>query len=254
MKRCLVNGEERSCIPADDPGFLRGLVCFDTMRTYGRIPFRLAAHMARLEASAAEMGIDCPTAAVLEDVHALLETDVWIRVTLTAGGIRVVQAASVDPDRTGRGVHCARLPVLPSPYLRGSVKHGSRAAWVLSAEKLGVDEVLFVADGEILEANRSSVIAVLDGVLVTPVADGRLLDGVTRRSMLDAAARAGLQMRVGVVPADADFEELYLASTLKELSPVLTLDGAEIGGGDVGESLHSAFRQLVQLESQSALS
>ena len=253
MTRCLVNGEETRCLPVADPGFLHGLNCFDTLRTYGSIPFRLAEHVARLEASAASMGIPCPTRSILEDLDRVTGVDRWLRVTLTAGGNRVVQSHPIDPSRIGRPLDCARLPVLPNEHLAGSVKHGSRAAWVLSAQKLGVDEVLFEHDGQLLEANRSSIVAVVGGELVTPPTDGRLLDGVTRGALLDAAAEAGLPMRVAPLPSTASFDELYVASTLKELAPVRTLDGIEIGGGGVGKALHVAFRGLVARETQSTL-
>ena len=246
MTRCLVNGQETSCIPADDPGFLRGLVCFDTLRTYGRIPFRLDAHLARLAASAEAMRIGCDLDAVRAEVDRVLDVDVWIRVTLTRGGNRVVRAAPVDQARIGRPVDCARLKVLPNEHLPGSVKHGSRAGANLACERMGVDEVLFEAEGELLEANRSSIVAVIDGVARTPPTDGRLLEGVTRGALLDAARVAGLELRVEPVPSRARFDELYLASTLKELAPVRRLDGVEIGGGSVGKTLHRAFRDLVQ--------
>ena len=38
----------------------------------------------------------------------------------------------------------------PAPWLPGSVKHGSRAAWVLASKAHDVDEVIFVdRDGRI---------------------------------------------------------------------------------------------------------
>jgi len=244
----LVNGRRDDRVPADDPGFLRGLVCFDTLRTYGRHPFRLEQHLRRLERSAEAMGIPCDLGEVAADMSRLLDDDVWIRVTLTAGGNRVIQSARVDMDRVGRPLRCARWPVLPSAFLPGSVKHGNRAAWILAARGLGVDEVLFEHDGQLLEANRSSLVAVLDGVARTPPTDGRMLEGVTRGALLDAARLAGLPLIEAPIPSDGPFDELWVASTLKELAPVAELDGVAVGGGGVGESLHRAFRDLVQSE------
>ena len=58
-----------------------------------------------------------------------------------------------------------------TPGLPDTVKHGSRAGWVLSARALGVTEILLVREGRILEANRSSVFAVIGGLF--PVGTGR---------------------------------------------------------------------------------
>ena len=121
---------------------------------------------------------------------------------------------------------------------------------MLAAKKLGVDEVIFVDPaGNILEANRSNVIAVIDGELVTPPNEANL-DGVTRGAMLEAAAHSGLSIREASLPLDSVFQELYLSSTLKELAPVARFDGRAVGGGPLGASLHAAFRALVARECQ----
>ena len=51
------------------------------------------------------------------------------------------------------------------------------------------------------------------------------------------------------IPVDSSFDELYLASTLKELSPVVECNGRPLTGhGPIGARLHSAFRRLVHAE------
>jgi len=75
------------------------------------------------------------------------------------------------------------------------------------------------------------------------------LDGVTRAALLEAGSEAGLVCHEVQLDAYAEYEELYLASTLKELAPVTQLDGAPgPGAGPVGARLHSAFRALVARE------
>ena len=245
MSGILVNGQVEGGIPGDDPGVLRGLIVFDTLRTYGSRPFRLAEHLGRLERSAAACGIPMPSRRVLEaDIARVTGEDHWIRVTLTAGGNRIVEARPVDPAKPGRAVRCATVRTLPSPFLPGSVKHGSRLSWVLAARELGVDEVIFVdLEGHVLEANRSNVVAVVGGALVFPPDDGRALSGVTRGALIEAGA--GLELVERPLHIDEPIQELYLASTLKELAPVAELDGRPIGGGPVGKSLQRRFRRLV---------
>ena len=137
----------------------------------------------------------------------------------------------------------------PLPWLPGSVKHGSRAGWVLAARAAGVDEVVFVnPEGNILEANRSNVFAVVGGVLSTPPNDGAKLEGVTRGALIEAARRAGLPFEESHLALEEGFDELYLSSTLKELAPVEEIDGRKVGGGPVGSALLEAFRELVVRE------
>ncbi len=247
----LVDGRASATIPADDPGLLLGWTAFDTLRCYGGVPFRLQAHLARLAASAVALDLTVPPAPLLTaEVARVAGPDHRIRITLTRGGRRIVDGAPIPPGTVGRHVSVARLSFEPPASLPGTVKHGSRLAWSLAARRAGVDEVLLVdRQGHVLEASRSCVMAVADGTLWTPPLDGRQLGSVTRAAMLDAAADAGLAVRQAPLPAALAVTELYLASTLKELSPVVQLDGAPgPGSGPVGAALHRAFRARVLRE------
>jgi branched-subunit amino acid aminotransferase/4-amino-4-deoxychorismate lyase len=51
---------------ADDEGFSRGRAAFETLRVYGRRPFRLTEHLARLGHSAAAIGLPAPDPAEIE--------------------------------------------------------------------------------------------------------------------------------------------------------------------------------------------
>lgn len=146
-----------------------------------------------------------------------------------------------------QSVRCATAQWEPSEWLPGAVKHGSRAGSALVIERHGVDEVLWVdRAGNILEGTRSNVFAVLDGVLVTPPLDGRLLAGVTRQMLLEMAPSVGVPVAERALPADAPFDELYVSSTLKELCPVVELDGAPAaGGGPVGARVSKAFADWI---------
>ena len=155
----------------------------------------------------------------------------------------------LDRARPGAPVTVARIPWTPTPGLPGSVKHGSRAGWVLASRALGVTEVLLVHAGRILEANRSNVFAARAGALLTPPADGDCLRGVTRGALIEAGRAAGIQIVEAPLDAAGPFDELYLSSTLKELAPVVAIDGVEgPGGGPIGARLLAAFRSLVRRE------
>jgi branched-chain amino acid aminotransferase len=230
-------------IEPDDPGLLQGFTCFETLRTYGGRVHGLEEHLARLAASARRMRIPLPDGLAGEIEQALAARgggEAAIRITLTRRH-RVVVVSDL-PSRPG-SVRCATRTWEPSPWLPGWVKHGSRAAGVLLVEDLGVDEVIWVdSDGLVLEGTRSNVFAVRDGVLVTPPLDGRILAGVTRGLLLELLPEAHeVPFRL-----DDGLEELYLTSTLKELCPIVELDGAPARGeGPVGTALLRTFRDRV---------
>jgi branched-chain amino acid aminotransferase len=256
-RRVWVDGLQDGGIPGDDPGLLLGLTVFETLRTYGGVPFRLDRHLDRLAASAQELDIALPPRDVMaQEIGSKIDCEARVRYTCTAGGHRVVDVEPIDESQVGADKRVARVRWDPSPWLPGAVKHGSRAAWQVAARRLGVDEVVLVdSQGHLLEASRSNVFAVLDGVLVTPPLDGRFLSGVTRGALLEAADRAGIGVRQAALPSDGPFQELYLSSTLKHLAPVTGLDGQPgPGGGPVGAALLAAFHDLIRRETSTTWS
>ncbi len=70
---------EEAKVSVLDRGFLYGDSVFETMRTYGGLPFALGRHLARLAASAALVGIDIPVtleALALEVTRAVVASGV----------------------------------------------------------------------------------------------------------------------------------------------------------------------------------
>lgn len=245
----LVDGEPALTLPVDDPAFGQGLAVYEAVRTYARQPFRLPEHLARLRAGAAWLGLPCPPDATLAaDVAraaAAVPGEATILVTLTGGGRRVVQARPLDAARVGAPLTLASLVHEPAAALPAWVKSTNRAGWNAAARRAAVDEVLLVgADGAWLETHRGNLVAVRGGVLLTPPADGRILPGVTRAALLEAARAAGLPMAEAPL-RPGPVAELYVASTLKELAPVVALDGQPLPGwGPLGRALAKAFAAL----------
>lgn len=253
---CLWNGapapDDRLPIGGGDPAVLRGLTAFETVRTYNGRVFRLEQHLARLAHSARCLNLDWAGASVVADE---VRDAAWaragesmVRITLFGQGRRLVRASDL-PQRNSTW-RCVRLPWSPPSWLPGSVKHGSRAFGIAAAQVHDVHEVVWVgADGCLLEANRSNVFVVQDGALRTPATDGRILEGVTRQAVLDACAHEGVPVQVGPVDARGPFDEVYLSSTLKELQPVVLLDGGALpASGPVGAQAQSALRSLIERE------
>jgi len=239
-------------LDADDEGFLLGRSAFETLRSYGGGLFALDTHLERLSASCLSLGIGMPNETVVAKELLLaaskVDGDAAVRVTLTASGARIVRAGPLpevpDPFR------CATREFVPPPWLDGTVKHTSRAFSRLAVVQSGADEVIWVdADGDMLEGTRSNVFAVKDGRLITPPVDGRLLAGVTREALIWAAQDAGIEVKLAPLPAEARYDELYVASTLKELTPVASLNGEPTSGeGPVGGAVLDAFYSAVDAD------
>lgn len=258
IERFFVNGEavDRSgfTVPGDDAGLTRGHNCFDTARTYGGRLFRLERHLVRLQEGCAFLGVPCPPVDVLttEFLEAVrdVEIEVSARLTLTANGLRLMHVTPLDMSYVQRPLRVVTRRWEPAPWLTGRVKHGSRIVNLAALRESGADEVLWVGyDGSLTEGARSSIFAVCQGKVVTPLDDGRILAGVTRGALIDAARESGIPFEERAVLPSEPFEELYATSTLKELAPIVEMDGqAAPGGGPLGDRLLVAFRALVKRE------
>lgn len=197
MEMACVDGElvalEQARIPVTDDGLLRGDGVFEVMRLYDGTPFACADHLERLARSARNLRLALDVDAVARDVDALLAAararEGLLRVLATRGGHRV---ALIEP-----------LPALPAALSLGcvtfapvrvldGVKSLSYAANMLAtrlARERGFDEALLVSPhGRVLELPTASFFWVEDGAVFTPPLSEHILDSITRRLALDAAA------------------------------------------------------------------
>mgnify|MGYP001772702654 FL=1 len=98
------------------------------------------------------------------------------------------------------------------------------------------DAILLNEEGKVCEGTGENIMMVKDGVIYTPPISAGILDGITRRSIMEFAPDLGLK----VVEKDIDRGELYTADelffvgTAAEVTPILKVDGRQIGDGRVG--------------------
>jgi branched-chain amino acid aminotransferase len=75
---------------------------------------------------------------------------------------------------------------------------------------------------------------VIDGVVVTP--DAGVLEGITRKSVIEICADLGIPARVGKVSAGEarEAEEIFLATTAGGVMPASRIDGRIMGNDRPG--------------------
>ncbi len=270
-------------IPALDHGVLYGDGLFETLRTYGGVPFRLEGHLARLEQGL--RALEFP-ALELARVRALtLETldraaleEAQVRITVTRG----VSALGLDPagctaptviisalplrlvsDRLyAEGVDTIRLwPRHPDDRPPPWVKSTSYQRTVLARVELrrtGAHEGFFLdLDGSIVEGTVSNVFALSRGVLRTPPASV-CLPGITRAEVMALAREVGgVELREEALSASVldDADEVWITSSLSELLPVVRIDGRSVGRGVPGalaERVRAAYRRRAMSQGEGA--
>jgi branched-chain amino acid aminotransferase len=258
-----------------DRGFLYGDSVFETIRTYRGSAFALIDHMQRLARSAERVGIAMPiepsefAAEVTGAIAAAQNPESYSRVMLSRGS----GPLGLDPSLAGPALRVILIePLVPLPreYYRNGVevitvrtvraadaapgaKVGNYLESLLAlraAKAAGAHEALIVnAAGQVMEGTTSNVFVVKDGTVVTPPEEGGILPGITRAYLLTAAAGEGLTVRFAPLsPGDLEAaDEVFISSSIREVLPVVRVDGKVIGSGAPGpvtRALHGAFRGL----------
>jgi branched-subunit amino acid aminotransferase/4-amino-4-deoxychorismate lyase len=240
---------------ADDEGFLRGRAAFETVRVYGGRPFRLEDHLARLVASAARLGLPAVDRA---DVQALAlsalehagRPDAFLRLYVTPGRegrgdpLALVLVGELPRDLEElrqRGLRVIALDAQNASLIGGikSTSYALNMVAVDEAKRRGADDAVFVsALGELLEGPTTNIWWRQDGTLFTPSLELGILAGVTRAVSIDAAPRLGYEVQEGAFPLDelAGADEAFTTSSVREVMPVVKLDGAPVGDGRPGRA------------------
>jgi len=105
------------------------------------------------------------------------------------------------------------------------------------AELNGFDEALVLTpDGHASEASAANLFVVRDGVLLTPPVSDDILEGITRRAMIQLAHDAGITVEVRSIDRSELYvcDEAFLCGTGVQVSTVVEVDHRPVGGGTIG--------------------
>jgi branched-subunit amino acid aminotransferase/4-amino-4-deoxychorismate lyase len=248
---------------ADDEGVLRGRAVFETIRVYDGAPFRLDAHLDRLAASAAQLGLpdvepDGLRTAVAEALAATRETNAVLRLLWTPGregldratGLALVSTLPANHRELRlRGLRLAVVTWAPGELIAGvkSTSYAENIAAQADAARRGADDALFVDPrGVVLEAPTSNVWWREDRLLLTPSLELPILAGVTRAALIEFLPDLGYGLEEGVYALERLLvsEEVFLSSSVREVMPVVSVDGAPIAKGEPGPAASSLQRAL----------
>ena len=245
----------------DDAGVTRGDGIFETTLAIGGVPRDLDEHLARLAKSANMTDLELPAEADWRrGIAAVL--DAWsgpemvLRLLATRGPEHgtptcYVTGSALSPVAVRQRTEGVRALLLERGF---SGTTAAAAPWLLAGAKTlsyainmaalryaaanDADDVIFVgSDGGILEAPTATVVVVRDRTLLTPPLEG-VLDGITVVRLIRAAQEAGWATAYQrLTPADlAAADGVWLASSVRLLAPVISLDGvARTDGGLTAE-------------------
>jgi branched-chain amino acid aminotransferase len=121
------------------------------------------------------------------------------------------------------------------------------------AVRAGFDEALVLTqEGHISEASAMNFFMVRDGLLITPPVTENILEGITRRSVIELA-REELNLSVSERPVDRTevylCEELFLTGTAAQITAVTQVDHRLVGDGMMGpisSRLYNLFQDILR--------
>jgi len=105
------------------------------------------------------------------------------------------------------------------------------------AELNGFDEaIVLTADGHVNEASAANIFVVRDGVALTPPVSDDLLEGVTRRGLMELLGNEGIPVEVRSIDRSELYvaDEVFLCGTGVQVSPVVEVDHRPVGSGQIG--------------------
>lgn len=252
--------EQEAVISVLDHGFLYGVGCFETFRTYQRQPFALDRHLDRMERSCISIGIQwqADRPAMRELITELIDAnkleEAYIRVSVS-GGVGQVGLPSGPYQHPNVIVYMKSLPAetkersLQLLRLRRNTPEGehrlksfhylnnilakqemNQYSWAQGAEGLFLDEKGRVAEGIV-----SNVFFMRGGKLYTPSIETGILPGITRALVMEMV-KEELPF-ISIVEDMFSLEELccadeiFLTNSIQEIVPVTCiydLNGVEI--------------------------
>jgi branched-chain amino acid aminotransferase len=137
------------------------------------------------------------------------------------------------------------------PHAKASGQYLNNVLAKVESLKAGYEEAILLDEhGHVCEGTGENVYVVRDGEIATPGQHNSILDGITRRSIIQLASDLGYT----VVERSVARAELYLADevfmtgTAAELVPVREVDDHKIGEGGPGEItrvLQDAFNDAI---------
>ena len=253
-----LNGEflplQEAKVSVLDRGFLFGDGVYEVIPVYGAKPFRLGEHLQRLGRSLAGIRMEQPLSdGEWEQVFNRLiqgDGDQSIYLQVTRGvGLKRDHAFPVSMAPTVFAM-CTPIAAIPALGVKAITVPDIRWQWchikaitllanVLQRQQAvdeGCAEAILIRDGYAIEGAASNLFSVVGGVLLTPPKGNEILPGITRDLVVELALANGIPLEERKIALDElrNAEEVWVTSSIRELLPIIELDGRKIGTGEPG--------------------
>ncbi len=266
---------EEAAISPFDRGFLFADGVYESLRTYNGKLFRLKDHLDRLKRSLNEIKINFDDLDSLENIiYDLIkkneidgETLVYLQITR---GSAIPRTHSFPDEKVSPTLFISvkefkkvmeeqenGVKVILQEdvrWLRCDIKSISLLPVVIASQKATEEnaaEAILVRDGIITEGTHTNFFAVKDEIVFTAPSSRLILDGITRKVVLEFCDKFKIEFREEFITKDdlKSYDEFFITSTTKEITPVTTIDYWSINQGEPGKitkSLQSVFKKITE--------
>jgi branched-chain amino acid aminotransferase len=259
-----VDSRDKALVPLYDHGLLYGDGVFEGIRAYNGRIFRMRDHVERLYHSARSIMLEIPytrdemSELLLETVRRTGLDEAYIRLIVSRGpgdlGIDprkctkpsvyiIAGAIQLYPkDKYAKGLRATiastrrNRPDSVNPQVK-TLNYLNNILAKIEAIQSGVDEAIMLNEaGYVAEGAADNIWVVQEGVLCTPPTHIGILEGITRKVLMELCDENGIRWRekTMVVHDLIRAEEVFLCGTGAELIPVVEIDGRVIGSGKPG--------------------
>jgi branched-chain amino acid aminotransferase len=140
------------------------------------------------------------------------------------------------------------------PQSKASGQYLNSVLAKIESKRGGYDEAILLDDkGHVCEGSGENIFLVKDGTIITPPQTASILDGISRKSVMQIARDLGhTVVERDVARAELTLaDELFLVGTAAELVPVREIDDIEIGPpGEITRQLAAAYEDALHGRSE----
>ena len=254
----------QAAIPITDWGYRRSDVTYDVVGVWEGNFFRLDDHIHRFRASMRKFRLEpregdeeikailnrCVALSGLKNAYVAMDClrgrpapgmpyhPAHARNYIAAFAIPWVWVMSLEIQKRGGHLIIAETLRIPAESVDPTAKNFHWADLTrgqFEALDRGADfSLLLDSDGNVTEGPGFNVFMVTDGVVVTP--DAGVLEGITRKSVIEICADLGIPARAGKVSANEarEADEIFLATTAGGVMPASRIDGRIMGNDRPG--------------------
>ncbi|MGY0692047.1 D-amino-acid transaminase [Virgibacillus sp. FSP13] len=252
--------DRENLIDIEDRGYQFGDGIYEVIGVYDGNPLMIDEHLERLKRSAREVQLTLPSSVgdvkknleKLVEVNGLTEGIIYMQISRGAAPrwhefpstdvspvtVAYTRAEERMTDVEDQGATAVLTEDIR--WLRCDIKTLNLLPNVLAKQKAveqNAIEAILHRDGTVTEASASNVFIVKNGELYTHPANNFILNGITRKKILQLCD--ALQLNVNETQYSVDdllnADEVFITATKSDVIPILKVDDKVIGSGKPGE-------------------